>query len=41
MIDTTGLFALRDTFDSLREQGIVVAAAGATPECADRAARPT
>jgi len=39
MIDTTGLFALRDAFDSLRDRGIVVAAAGRDAEWADRAAR--
>jgi MFS superfamily sulfate permease-like transporter len=39
MIDTTGLFALRDAFDSLRASGIVVAAAGRDAEWADRAAR--
>jgi high affinity sulfate transporter 1 len=39
MIDTTGLFALRDAFDSLRAEGIVVAAAGRDAEWADRAAR--
>jgi hypothetical protein len=39
MIDATGLFALRDEFDSLRERGIVVAAAGRDAEWADRAAR--
>jgi len=38
MIDTTGLFALRDAFDSLRARGIVVAAAGRDAEWADRAA---
>jgi MFS superfamily sulfate permease-like transporter len=39
MIDATGLFALRDAFDSLRDRGIVVAAAGRDAEWADRAAR--
>jgi high affinity sulfate transporter 1 len=39
MIDATGLFALRDAFDTLRDQGIVVAAAGRDAEWADRAAR--
>jgi MFS superfamily sulfate permease-like transporter len=39
MIDATGLFALRDEFDSLRARGIVVAAAGRDAEWADRAAR--
>lgn len=39
MIDATGLFALRDTFDSLRARGVVVAAAGRDTEWADRAAR--
>jgi MFS superfamily sulfate permease-like transporter len=39
MIDTTGLFAIRDEFDALRSRGIVVAAAGRDTEWADRAAR--
>ncbi len=39
MIDATGLFALRDEFESLRARGIVVAAAGRDAEWADRAAR--
>ena len=39
MIDATGLFALRDAFDALRDRGIVVAAAGRDAEWADRAAR--
>ena len=39
MMDATGLFAMRDAFDALRAQGIVVAAAGRDTEWADRAAR--
>jgi high affinity sulfate transporter 1 len=39
MIDTTGLFAIRDEFDALRSRGVVVAAAGRDTEWADRAAR--
>jgi high affinity sulfate transporter 1 len=39
MIDTTGLFAIRDAFDTLRARGIVVAAAGRDTEWADRSAR--
>ena len=38
-IDATGLFAIRDAFDSLRARGIVVAAAGRDTEWADRSAR--
>jgi high affinity sulfate transporter 1 len=38
-IDATGLFAIRDAFDTLRARGIVVAAAGRDTEWADRAAR--
>jgi high affinity sulfate transporter 1 len=38
-IDTTGLFAIRDAFDTLRARGIVVAAAGRDAEWADRASR--
>jgi len=38
-IDATGLFAVRDAFDTLRARGIVVAAAGRDTEWADRAAR--
>ncbi len=38
-IDTTGLFAIRDAFASLRARGIVVAAAGRDAEWADRASR--
>ena len=39
LIDATGLFAIRDAFDTLRARGIVVAAAGRDTEWADRAAR--
>jgi high affinity sulfate transporter 1 len=38
-IDATGLFAIRDAFDSLRARGVVVAAAGRDTEWADRSAR--
>lgn len=38
-IDATGLFAMRDAFDSLRARGVVVAAAGRDTEWADRASR--
>ena len=38
-IDTTGLFAIRDACDALRERGVVVAAAGRDTEWADRASR--
>ena len=38
-VDATGLFAIRDAFDTLRARGIVVAAAGRDTEWADRAAR--
>ena len=38
-IDATGLFAIRDAFDTLRARGIVVAAAGRDTEWADRSAR--
>jgi high affinity sulfate transporter 1 len=38
-IDATGLFAVRDAFDTLRARGIVVAAAGRDAEWADRASR--
>jgi MFS superfamily sulfate permease-like transporter len=38
-IDTTGLFAMRDAFATLRTRGIVVAAAGRDAEWADRASR--
>jgi high affinity sulfate transporter 1 len=38
-IDTTGLFAMRDAFATLRSRGVVVAAAGRDTEWADRAAR--
>ena len=38
-IDATGLFAIRDAFDTLRARGIVVAAAGRDAEWADRASR--
>jgi anti-anti-sigma regulatory factor len=39
MIDATGLFSMRDAFDSLRARGLVVAAAGRDTEWEDRAAR--
>ena len=39
LIDTTGLFTIRDTFDALRAHGIVVAAAGRDAEWFDRASR--
>jgi high affinity sulfate transporter 1 len=38
-IDATGLFAIRDACDALRERGVVVAAAGRDTEWADRASR--
>jgi high affinity sulfate transporter 1 len=38
-MDTTGLFAMRDAFATLRTRGIVVAAAGRDAEWADRASR--
>jgi high affinity sulfate transporter 1 len=38
-IDATGLFAIRDACDVLRERGVVVAAAGRDTEWADRASR--
>jgi high affinity sulfate transporter 1 len=39
LIDTTGLFTIRDAFDTLRARGIVVAVAGRDAEWFDRAAR--
>jgi len=38
-VDATGLFAIRDACDALRERGVVVAAAGRDTEWADRSAR--
>jgi high affinity sulfate transporter 1 len=38
-VDATGLFAIRDACDALRELGVVVAAAGRDTEWADRSAR--
>jgi MFS superfamily sulfate permease-like transporter len=38
-VDATGLFAIRDAADALRERGVVVAAAGRDTEWADRASR--
>ena len=39
LIDTTGLYAIRDACDALRARGVVVAAAGRDTEWADRSAR--
>jgi MFS superfamily sulfate permease-like transporter len=39
LIDATGLFTIRDAFDTLRARGIVVAVAGRDAEWFDRAAR--
>ncbi len=38
-VDATGLFAIRDACDALRERGVLVAAAGRDTEWADRATR--
>jgi MFS superfamily sulfate permease-like transporter len=38
-VDATGLFAIRDACEALRERGVVVAAAGRDTEWADRSAR--